>query len=310
MLSFTLRRLVLAPVVLLALVSVTFFLVRLAPGSPFSAERALPPEAEQALQASYGLDQPLGRQYLRFLGNLARGDLGPSLKHRARTVNEIIAAHLPVSIRLGVTAMVLALILGGAAGMISALRPRTAWDYVAMALAVLGLSLPVFVLGPLLQLVFARRLGWLPISGVGDIWHLVLPALALALPFAARFARLLRAGLLDTLGENFIRTARAKGLRETTVILRHALRGGCLPLVSYLGPALAAVTTGSLVVEKIFAVPGLGREFIESALNRDYTLVMGTVIVYGGFIIIGNLLTDLAYAALDPRVRRRVADGG
>ncbi|OPZ24831.1 MAG: Oligopeptide transport system permease protein OppB [Lentisphaerae bacterium ADurb.BinA184] len=300
---FLLRRVLIAPLVLLALVSATFFLIRLAPGSPFSGEREFPPETERALMARYRLDRPVGVQYLHFLGGLARGDLGPSLKHRGRSVNEIIAAHLPVSACLGTLALVAALGGGVAAGMAAALRARRWLDYAVMSAAVLGISLPVFVIGPLLQMGLARTWKLFPVSGLGTWRHLVLPAVALALPFTARIARLTRAGFIEVLNEPFIRTAQAKGLRAHTILLRHALRGGILPVVSYLGPAVASITTGSLVVERVFAIPGLGREFIESALNRDYTLVMGTVIVYGAMIVLCNLATDLLYGVLDPRVR-------
>ncbi len=296
-------RILLAPIVLWLMISITFFLIRLAPGGPFSAERALPPEVEQALMERYHLDKPVLVQYGYYLGGLVKGDLGPSLKHQGRTVNDIVAEHLPVSFVLGCFALCVALVLGVSAGMISALKPRTPVDYVAMALAVLGISLPVFVIGPLLQMLFARSIKLFPVAGTGDLWHMVLPAFALGLPFAARFARLTRAGMLEVMNQNFIRTARSKGLRESTVILRHALRGGVLPVVSFLGPAIASITTGSLVVEQIFSIPGLGREFIQSALNRDYTLVLGTVVVYGTMIIFCNMLTDLSYAILDPRVR-------
>ena len=298
-----LRRLLYAPLVLLVLVTATFLLMRLAPGGPFGGERELPPEVEQALRARYGLDQPLHVQYVRMLGGLLRGDFGPSMKHRERDVAEIIRQHLPPSLMLGLLSIALALVAGVAAGVVSALRPGTAGDYLAMGAAVLGISLPAFVVGPLLQLVFAMQLGWLPVAGHGSPQQLVLPALTLALPFAARFARLARAGLLDVLGEDYIRTARAKGLRESTVVLRHALRGALLPVLSFLGPAVSAVTTGSLVVERVFNIPGLGREFVESALNRDYTLVMGTTIVYGVFIVACNALTDVVQVALDPRLR-------
>jgi oligopeptide transport system permease protein len=220
-------------------------------------------------------------------------------------VRRIIVDHLPVSVMLGSLALVVACVVGVGAGFVSALRARSWLDYAAMGACVLGISLPVFVMGPLLQAFFARKLGLLPVSGTGTVGHLILPALALSLPFAARFARLTRAGMLEVLGEDFVRTARAKGLSEPTVLLRHAFRGGILPVVSYLGPAVASVTTGSLVVERIFSIPGLGREFVESALNRDYTLVMGTVVVYGTLIILCNLLTDIAYAVLDPRVREQ-----
>ena len=303
MIRFITKRLLFAPLVLLVLITVTFFLVRLAPGNPFSAERAVSPETEAALMARYHLDRPVLVQYAYYVGGLVRGDLGPSLKHRERTVNEIVAHHLPFSVRLGSMALGVALLTGLTVGFLSALRPRTWLDYACTSVAVLGISLPVFVIGPLLQMLFSRTWQLFPVAGVGTWRHLVLPASALALPFAARFARLARAGFLEVLHEPFIRTARAKGLAERTVLIRHALRGGILPVVSFLGPAIASITTGSLVVERIFGIPGLGREFVESALNRDYTMVMGTVIVYGALIVVCNLFTDLVYAWLDPRVR-------
>lgn len=301
--SGMLRRLLYAPVVLLLLMSVTFTLVRVAPGGPFSAERDLPPEVEQALKARFGLDQPIHVQYWRTLTGIVRGDFGPSMKHRERTVGEIIAAHLPPSMLLGGLAFALAVCIGLTCGTLAALRANTRTDFSLMAFAVLGISLPPFVFGPLLQLLLAIHLNWLPVAGYGSASMLVLPALTLALPFAARFARLMRAGMLDVMHEDYIRTARAKGLPERTVVFRHALRGALRPVVSYAGPAIAAMTTGSLVVERIFNIPGLGREFVEGALSRDYTLVMGTTIVYGAFVVVCNALADLGLAALDPRVR-------
>jgi oligopeptide transport system permease protein len=297
------RRLLYAPIVLFLLVTMTFFLVRLAPGGPFSNERDLPEEVETALNARFGLDQPLHVQYMRMMSGLVRGDLGPSMKHRDRTVRDIISDHLPPSLLLGATAILLALWVGITVGIISALRANTVVDYLGMGATVIGISLPAFVFGPLLQLLFSMKLGWLPVAGYGSVRQLILPAVTLSLPFAARFARLMRAGMLEILSEDFIRTAHAKGLSEFTIVTRHALRGAILPVISFLGPAVAAITTGSLVVEKIFNIPGLGREFVESALNRDYTLVMGTTLVYGAFIVLCNMLADLSYAALDPRVR-------
>jgi oligopeptide transport system permease protein len=297
------RRLLYAPIVLFLLVTMTFFLVRLAPGGPFSNERDLPEEVETALNARFGLDQPLHVQYMRMMSGLVRGDLGPSMKHRDRTVRDIIGHHLPPSLLLGATAILLALWVGITVGIISALRANTVVDYLGMGATVIGISLPAFVFGPLLQLLFSMKLGWLPVAGYGSVRQLILPAVTLSLPFAARFARLMRAGMLEILSEDFIRTAHAKGLSEFTIVTRHALRGAILPVISFLGPAVAAITTGSLVVEKIFNIPGLGREFVESALNRDYTLVMGTTLVYGAFIVLCNMLADLSYAALDPRVR-------
>lgn len=297
------RRLLYAPIVLFLLVTMTFFLVRLAPGGPFSNERDLPEEVETALNARFGLDQPLHVQYMRMMSGLVRGDLGPSMKHRDRTVRDIIGDHLPPSLLLGATAILLALWVGITVGIISALRANTVVDYLGMGATVIGISLPAFVFGPLLQLLFSMKLGWLPVAGYGSVRQLILPAVTLSLPFAARFARLMRAGMLEILSEDFIRTAHAKGLSEFTIVTRHALRGAILPVISFLGPAVAAITTGSLVVEKIFNIPGLGREFVESALNRDYTLVMGTTLVYGAFIVLCNMLADLSYAALDPRIR-------
>mgnify|MGYP006288195669 CR=1 FL=1 len=299
-----LRRLLYAPLVLLLLITLTFFLIRLAPGGPFSAERNLPPEVERELMERFHLDQPLHVQYLRMLRGVVTADFGPSMRHRERDVNEIIAAHLPPSMLVGGAAILLALWIGVSIGVVSALRVNSAVDYVGMGIAVIGISLPAFVFGPLLQLLFAMRLNWLPVAGYGRPAQLILPALTLSLPFAARFARLTRAGMLEVLSQDFIRTARSKGIPEAVVVRRHALRGALCPVISFLGPAVAAITTGSLVVERIFNIPGLGREFVEGALNRDYTLVMGTTIVYGTFIIVCNTVSDLAYAWLDPRVCR------
>ena len=303
---YVVSRLLQAPVVLFLLVTLSFFLMRFAPGGPFSNERQLDPEIERALNAKYNLDQPLGIQYVLFLKHLLKGDLGPSFKHKNQTVNEIIARTLPNSLVLGVVSLLLALSIGVGSGIIASLHHNSMVDYGFMACAMIGISLPTFVIGPLLQLVFAIQRHWLPLAGYDGLESpsfLVLPAITLALPFAARIARLTRAGMLEILNQDFILTARAKGLQSHVVIFRHALRGGILPVVSYLGPAFASIATGSLVVEKIFQLPGLGREFIEGALNRDYTLVMGTVIVYGVLIIVFNLLADIAYGVLDPRVR-------
>jgi oligopeptide transport system permease protein len=303
--DYVLRRLLQTPIVLLVLITLAFFLVRFAPGGPFSTEGKRDPVVEAALRAKYRLDKPLWWQYGHYLWRLAHGDLGPSMKHKARTVNEIVGQALPISALLGAMAMLLALLIGIAAGIVSALRHNSVLDYGTMAAAVIGISLPTFVFGPLLQLVVAMYWHLLPLAGYRGLTqpaYLVLPAVTLALPFAARIARLMRAGMLDVLHQDFIRTARAKGLPESTVIFRHALRGGILPVVSFLGPAVATIMTGSLVVEQIFQIPGLGREFIEGALARDYTLVLGTVIVYGAALVICNLATDLLYGWLDPRV--------
>lgn len=290
---------------MLCLITVSFFMMRFAPGGPFSAERNPDPAIQRALESKYRLDEPLWKQYALYLAGLAHGDLGPSTKHRSFRVQDIIARTLPHSMLLGSLALMLAVASGCLFGIFAALWHRRAADTLAMLLALVGLSLPAFVIGPLLQLGLATRLGWLPTAGYAD-WndfqYLVMPAITLALPFSARIARLTRAGMLDVLGSDPIRTARAKGLSKSRVVTRHAMRLALLPVVSYLGPAAAMITTGSLVVEKIFQIPGLGREFVEAALNRDYTLVMGTVIVYGSLIIVFNLLSDLMANALDPRM--------
>jgi oligopeptide transport system permease protein len=304
--KYLLRRVLQAPLVLVILVTVSFFLIRLAPGGPFSAERKLDPVAERELNEKYGFDRPIGVQYLRYLGGCVRGDLGPSIRHKATTVNEIIGEHLPQSCLIGGIAIGLALIIGLSGGVYSAVRHNRLGDYVGMSLSMVAISVPPFVIGPMLALIVGLWLSWLPTSGYEGpfaVRYLVLPALTLALPFAARIARLTRAGMLDVIHQDFVRTARAKGLPERIVILRHVLRGGILPVIGFLGPAIAGVLTGSLVVEQIFQIPGLGREFVESALNRDYFLVMGTTIVYGAILMLCNLVADVVYGFLDPRVR-------
>ncbi|MES1993648.1 MAG: oligopeptide ABC transporter permease OppB [Pseudomonadota bacterium] len=304
MLAYTLRRFVGAWPTLLVLVTLSFFMVRAAPGGPFDVEKNLPPEIEANLAAKYHLDEPLWRQYLRYLGDLAQGDLGPSFKYADYTVNELIAQGFPVSLRLGLAAMALALLIGLPAGMLAGLRQNRPTDHVTMALAMTGISVPGFVVAPLLILVFAVGPGWVPAGGLdGGIRSWILPVVALALPLLAYIARLTRASLIEVWRSPFIRTARAKGLPLRLILLRHALKPTLLPLVSFLGPALAGVITGSVVIEAIFGIPGLGRYFVQGALNRDYTLVMGVVVFYGALIIAFNFLVDLLYALLDPRVR-------
>lgn len=306
MLHYALKRLAGAIPTLLLLVTLAFFLMRLAPGGPFDSERALPPAIEASLQAQYHLDAPLWDQYLRYLGNLLRGDLGPSFQYRDYTVNELIAIGFPVSALLGGLALVLALVLGLAAGLYAGLHRNRPADHGVMAAAMTGISIPNFVLAPLLVLVFAIYLDWLPAGGWGlSATQIVLPVLALALPQVAYIARLTRAALVEVLGSPWIRTAHAKGLPPRLIILRHALKPVLLPVVSYLGPATAGVLTGSVVIEQIFGLPGLGRYFVQGALNRDYTLVLGVVVFYGALIILLNLLVDLAYGWLDPKVRVR-----
>lgn len=305
MIRYALTRFLGAIPTLFILVALAFFMIRAAPGGPFDSEKALPPEIEANLRAAYHLDEPLVQQFGRYVLNLARGDFGPSFQYKDYSVTELIAAGFPVSLKLGGSAMILALLLGVTAGTIAALRQNSRTDHAVMAVSMTGISIPNFVMAPLLILLFAVTLGWLPAGGIGDgsLRYLVLPVIALALPQVAYIARLTRGSMIEVLRSNFIRTARAQGLPERTVILRHALKPALLPVVSYLGPATAAVITGSVVIEQIFGVPGLGRYFVQGALNRDYTLVMGVVVFYGTLIILFNLLVDLVYAWLDPKVK-------
>ncbi|HUN25348.1 MAG TPA: ABC transporter permease subunit [Steroidobacteraceae bacterium] len=304
MLAYALRRAVAIVPTLFLIVTVVFFLLRLAPGGPFDAEQGLPREIKANLEAAYGLDRPLAVQYGRYLAGLLRGDLGPSLKMRDVQVSALIARGFPISATLGASAVLLALFAGIPLGVASALRRGKTADHLAMAFTSLGLALPSFVIAPFLVLVFAVRLRWFPAGGwQADASHLTLPALTLALPVIAYIARLTRGSLLEVLRADFIRTARSKGIPEAQVILRHALRPALLPVVSFLGPAVAAVVTGSLVVETVFGLPGTGRYLVDGAIDRDYPLVMGMVILYGALTLLANLAADLLYGWLDPRVR-------
>ncbi len=304
-LAFILRRLLTALPTLALIVAMSFLLTRLAPGGPFDQEQALAPEIRANLEAAYGLDQPIYLQFGRYVGGLLRGDFGPSFKFRDFTVGELIADGLPVSLAIGLAALGLALAIGVPAGILAALSRGRFTDRLLMTVAVAGISIPVFVIAPLLMLVFGIWLRWLPVAGwnPGRPADLVLPVVTLALPVVAYLARLTRGSLLEVLRATWIRAARARGLPERTVILRHALPAALLPVVSYLGPAAAAVLAGSLVVETLFGLPGMGRHLVQGALNRDYTLVMGMVIVYAGLMILLNLMADLVYAWLDPRIR-------
>ncbi len=305
MARFVLHRLLWMVLTVWAVATLSFFLVRAAPGDPFLSEiRGLDPQVREARRREYGLDRPLLVQYLRWLwGIVSRGDLGPSMKYRGKTVAGIIAQTLPTSLALGSAAMAFAVAFGLPFGVLAALRQNSLLDHALMAVAVLGISLPSFVVATGLIVLFVFTLGLFPLAGWNDVRHVILPAFALSLPFIARISRLARVGMLDVLGEDFILTAHAKGLRESQVVIRHALRGALLPVVSYLGPAFAMILTGSLVVEKIFFIPGLGKVFIQSALNRDYYVVLGTVVVFSALLAFFNFLVDLAYAFLDPRVR-------
>jgi oligopeptide transport system permease protein len=303
MFRFLLRRLMVAVPTLFLVVTAAFFMMRAAPGNPFDSDRKLPPEVERSIMAKYGMDRPLGEQYVAYVSNVLHGDLGPSLKYKDKSVAELISEGLPTSATIGLSALTLACLVGIGLGIIAALRQNQMIDNVTMAIAVLGVCIPTFVTAPLLVLVFAAKLGWLPTAGLNGIRSLILPVTVLALPQIAIISRLTRAGMIEVLRSNYIRTARAKGLSETRIVLRHGLRAAILPLVSYLGPACAGLLTGSLVIEKIFSLPGLGKSFVIGALQRDYTVVMGVVIVYAGLILLLNLLADIAYAMLDPRVR-------
>jgi oligopeptide transport system permease protein len=305
MLRFIGRRLLVAIPTLLLVVTVAFFMMRAAPGSPFDMDRKLSPEIERNVLAKYGMNKPLHEQYVDYLSGVARGDLGPSLKYRDKSVLQILEENYVVSLKLGLSAIVLAGIVGVSLGVLAALRQNRSVDYGVMTVAILGVCIPTFVTAPLLVLVFASKLGWLPSAGWNDgaLANMVLPVTVLALPQIAIISRLTRAGMIEVLRSNYVRTARAKGLPESRIVGRHALRAAILPLVSYLGPACAGLLTGSLVVEKIFNLPGLGKFFVISALQRDYTVVMGMVIFYAGLILVLNLIADLLYAALDPRVK-------
>jgi oligopeptide transport system permease protein len=305
MLKYALRRVLGMVPTMFVIVAAAFFVMRLAPGGPFDEEQRLPPEIEANLQAAYGLDQPVTVQFGRYLGGPLRGDLGPSFKYKDYRVSELIARGLPVTLTIGMLALLLAVALGVPLGMMAALRHDGPVDHAVMGTALVGIAVPNFVLAPVLALVFGVQLGWLPVAGweAGSPRHLVLPVLTLALPFVAYVARLARGSLLEVLQAPYMRAARAKGLSRSVLLRRHALKPTLLPVVSFLGPAAAALLTGSLVVEQVFGLPGVGRYFVQGAINRDYTLVMGMVIFYAALILLLNLAVDLLYGWLDPRIR-------
>ena len=305
MLAYAVRRLLSAIPTLFIIITLAFFMMRLAPGGPFDREKQLPPEIEANILRAYNLDKPVHDQYVDYLKNILRGDFGPSYKYLDFTVTDLIITGFPVSLRLGLYAILLAVVFGVTAGTIAALNQNSAFDYTVMAFAMTGIAIPNFVMAPLLALVFGVYLSLLPVAGWGggQLKYQILPVITLALPQVAYIARLTRGSMVEVMNSNFIRTARAKGLAEKVVVVRHALRGGLLPVVSYLGPATAAVITGSVVIESIFDVPGIGRYFVNGALNRDYPVVMGVVIFYAVLIIVLNLLVDLVYGFLDPRVK-------
>jgi len=303
MFRFIARRLLETIPVLFIIVTATFFMVRFVPGGPFDSEKATTPEIRANLEAYYGLNLPLHQQYTNYLKAILQGDLGRSTKYASRTVNEIIADKLPASLQLGGLSLLIALVLGLTAGVIAAIKRNTKIDYIASSFAMVGICVPTFVLGPVLVLVFAIHLGWFSASGWYSWDDRILPSLTLGIVYAAGIARLTRGGMLEVLNLDYIRTARAKGASEARVIFKHALRGGLLPVVSYLGPAIAGILTGSFVIETIFQIPGLGREFVNSAFNRDYTLVLGTVILYAVLIIALNLVVDVVQVWLNPKLK-------
>ena len=302
---YVIKRLLGAIPTLLVLITISFFLIRVAPGGPFDTEKSLPPEIQANLEKKYHLDEPLYKQYFRYLGNIVRGDFGPSFQYKDFTVTELIARGFPVSLTLGGLALLLAVLIGVTLGTVAAVRQNSWVDYALMSTAMTGISIPNFVVAPLLILFFAISLNWLPAGGWnGGHWlYLILPVLALSLRYIAYIARLMRGSMIEVLRSDYIRTARAKGLSMPKVVLKHALKPALMPVVSYLGPAAAGIITGSVVIEKIFGVPGLGRYFVQGALNRDYTLVMGVVIFIGVLIVVFNLIVDILYAVLDPKIR-------
>ena len=304
MLALIARRLMTAIPTLLVIILASFFLMRLAPGGPFDGERPLPPEVRASLDAAYGFDKPLWEQAWIYISNLLQGDFGPSLVYRDFTVTELVAQGLPISLMLGGCAIILALLIGISAGLFAAVRAGKAVDKAVMMFATVATALPTFVTGPALALFFGLWLGLLPVSGQGDgvLW-LVLPVIALAIPVSGAIAKLTRAGLATVLKQDHIRTARARGLSETRILFKHGLRPALVPVASYLGPAAAGLLTGAVVVETVFGLPGLGRYFVQGALNRDYPLVLGVVTLYAALIILFNLFADLVYGWLDPRMR-------
>ena len=306
MLNYAFRRLLSAIPTLFIVVTLAFFMMRLAPGGPFDQERALPPDIERNMLAAYNLDQPLWRQYLDYVGGLLQGDFGPSFKIRDFSVAELIASGFPASLKVGGLAIFLALVIGVSLGTLAALRQNSASDYTIMGFAMTGIAIPNFVMAPLLTLVFGVYLSWLPVSGWGggDFQHLLLPVLALALPQVAYIARLTRGSMVEVFNANYIRTARAKGLSQSRVVIRHAMKNSLIPVVTVFGPLLAAVVTGSFVIERIFGIPGMGEFFVTSITNRDYPLVQAAVLYLAVAFVLVNLIVDILYAYLDPRIKQ------
>ncbi|MBK8185911.1 MAG: ABC transporter permease subunit [Cellvibrio sp.] len=310
MLVFILKRLLQAIPVLFLVTTATFFMVRSAPGGPFDKDRSIPPEVMTQLNKRYHLDDPLWKQYLDYMGNLVKGDFGPSFKYASHSVTELIAAGFPATAELSLYAILFALVAGLSAGIYAALKHNTAGDYIPMTTAMLGICMPTFVLGPILLLIFGLWLGWLPVAGWGQVpGDKVLPTITLGSVYAAYIARISRGGMLEVLSQDYIRTARAKGLSNFRIIFVHALRGGIAPVVSFLGPAIAGLLAGSFVVESIFQVPGLGRFYVMAAFNRDYTMILGCTIFFAFLIIVFNLLSDILLVWLNPKLRQQLSNG-
>lgn len=304
MIRFIAKRIFLETIpALLVIATITFFLIRLAPGGPFSTEKSISAEVLSQLNSHYGLDKPLLTQYILYISKMFTIDFGPSFKYPGRTVTELIGESFPVSLELGLYALIVALVLGILSGMIAASKPSSLRDYLTMTISMTGICIPSFVLGPLLVLVFSLKLGLLNVSGWNTASDRILPALSLGMVYVAYISRLTRGSLLETMVQDYIRTARAKGLSEKIIIFRHALRGAILPVLSFLGPAAAGLITGSFVIETIFSIPGLGRFFVTAAFNRDYTMIMGTVVFYALIMIFFNTIVDILIACLNPRLR-------
>ena len=305
MFKFILKRILEAIPTLLVLITVSFFLMRFAPGNPFSSERTLPPQVMENINAKYGLDKPVFEQYTTYLTNVVQGDLGPSFKYKDFTVNELVIAALPVSAKIGAFAFIFAVVFGVAVGTIAALRQNTWVDYWVMSTAMLGIVMPSFVLAPVLIYIFSINLGWFPAGGWldGSLPYMVLPVLGMAMLYVATFARITRGSMIETLNSNFIRTARSKGLSYTRIVLTHALKPAMLPVISYMGPAFVGIITGSVVIETIFGLPGIGKLFVNAAFNRDYSLVMGVTILIGVLFILFNAIVDILLAYVDPKIR-------
>lgn len=305
MLKFILRRILEAIPTLFILITLSFFLMRLAPGSPFTSERAYPPEVMANIEAKYHLNEPLHQQYWRYLKNLSQGDFGPSFKYKDRTVNELIASAFPVSVKLGVVAFSFAVLLGVTAGTVAALKQNSLWDYLIMSSAMTGIIMPSFVFAPLLVLSFAIHLNWLPAGGWngGQLYYMALPVIALTIAYVAGIARITRGSMIEVLHSNFIRTAKSKGVPMGRILFKHALRPALMPVVSYLGSAFVGIITGSMVIESVFGIPGIGQLFVNGALNRDYSLVLSLTILVGSLTILFNTVVDILYAVIDPKIR-------